>query len=67
MIKHSRAFLTAAAALAVASFASAQGAPPPPIGDIPKPPAALYYGLAFILLAATILISIMPSKRREQQ
>jgi|GEM_PF-6495809 len=57
--------IPAALALASASAALAQ-APPPPIGDIPKPMAALYYGVGFVLLAATILISIMPSKRRDQ-
>jgi hypothetical protein len=61
-----RHVLTGAAALAFSGLALAQAAPPP-IGDIPKPPAALYYGVAFILLAGTILLSIMPSKRREQK
>jgi hypothetical protein len=57
--------LAAALTFAASSAALAQAAPPP-IGDIPKPPAALYYGVGFVLLAVTILISIMPSKRREQ-
>jgi len=62
-----RALVLAGLALlsAVARTAAAQPAPPPPIGDIDKPAAFLYYLVAIVLLGVVIVLSIMPSKRRE--
>ena len=49
--------LTASAALGQAT--------PPPIGDLTKPPVFLYYLVAAVLFAVTVVLSIMPAKRRE--
>lgn len=60
-----KTFLAALGVLVLASVATGQPAPPPPIGDIPKPPTMLYYFVAFVLLGATIVVSILPAKRRD--
>ena len=53
-----------ATALCSAGTALGQAAPPP-IGDISKPPMFLYYLVATVLLAVTIVLGIMPAKRRD--
>lgn len=49
-----------------AGAALAQNNVPPAIDDLDKPATFLYYGAAFILLAATLVLSILPAKRRDQ-
>lgn len=54
------------AAFAFSAAAGAQQAAPPPVGDLEKPPAFLYYLVAAVFLGVVIVLSIMPSKRREE-
>ena len=51
--------------LCAAAVAAAQPAPPPPVGNINKPPTMLYYFVGFVLLAGTVVLSILPAKRRD--
>lgn len=57
--------MSVVATLVVAGTALAQNAPPP-LGDLEKPPTFLYYFVAFVLLAVTVFLSILPAKRRDQ-